>query len=101
MATRILCGFAVGLFLAGAGAVSAQEAREVRIAQQFGISYLPFTVMKEQRLLEQFAREAGLPEPRVSWAQFSGAAAMNDALLSDNLDFASGGVAPLVTLWAR
>jgi NitT/TauT family transport system substrate-binding protein len=37
----------------------------------------------------------------VSWATFAGGNVMNDALLSNSLQFASGGVAPLVTLWAR
>jgi len=79
----------------------ADEAREVRIAQQFGIAYLPLIVIKEQHLLERFASAAGLPELTVSWWQFSSATGMNDALISGNLDFASGGIAPLITLWAR
>lgn len=98
MIRRSLLGFV--LLLAAASAGRAQPP-EIRIAQQFGISYLPFMVMKERHLLEQFARQAGLAEPVVTWAQFSGAAAMNDALLSGNLDIASGGVGPLVTLWSR
>ncbi|WP_207477121.1 ABC transporter substrate-binding protein [Arenibaculum pallidiluteum] len=88
------------LVLASGGAL-AQEVSEVRIAQQFGIGYLPMTVVKEQKLLERFVREAGLPEPKVTWTQVSGAAAMNDALLTGNLDFASAGVAPMITMWAR
>lgn len=98
--TRLWC-LALALLLAAVSAARAEPLREIRIAQQFGISYLPFVVMKEQHLLERFARQAGLAEPVVTWDQFSGAAAMNDALLSGNLDVASGGVAPLVTLWAR
>jgi NitT/TauT family transport system substrate-binding protein len=77
------------------------ETAEIRIAQQFGISYLPLIVMKEQHLLEQAATEAGLPRPTVTWAQFSGAAAMNDALISGNLDVATAGVGPMIIVWAR
>lgn len=79
----------------------AEEAHEIRIAQQYGIAYLPLIVLKEQHLVEQFARAAGLPDLTVSWWQFSSATGMNDALLSGNLDVASGGIAPLITLWAR
>jgi NitT/TauT family transport system substrate-binding protein len=79
----------------------ADAAHEVRIAQQYGIAYLPLIVIKEQHLLERAARAAGLPDLTVSWWQFSSATGMNDALLSGNLDVASGGIAPLITLWAR
>src|SRR3954462_11443744 len=79
----------------------AQEASEVRVAQQFGISYLPLVVIQEQKLIQRFAREAGLPEPKVTWNQFSGGATMNDALISGSLDLASAGVAPMLTLWAK
>jgi NitT/TauT family transport system substrate-binding protein len=97
------------LVLAGASALvavtslqaRAQEASEVRVAQQFGISYLPLMVIQEQKLIERFAREAGLPEPTVTWNQFSGGSTMNDALISGSLDFASAGVAPMLTLWAK
>src|SRR5579871_2137007 len=84
-----------------AAGARAQEVGEVRLAQQFGIAYLPMVVMKEKHLLEERVRAAGLPEPKVTWATFSSSAGMNDALLSGNLDVASGGVGPLVTLWAR
>ena len=38
---------------------------------------------------------------RWSWVQLRAGAPMNDALLSGNLDFASGGVGPLLTIWDR
>jgi NitT/TauT family transport system substrate-binding protein len=80
---------------------SPTEAQIVRIDQQVGISYLPLMVIQEQKLIERFAREAGLPEPVVSWNQFSGGGTMNDALISGSLDFASAGVTPMLTLWAK
>jgi NitT/TauT family transport system substrate-binding protein len=57
--------------------------------------------MREFELLEKHVEKAGLPRPTVTWLKFSGGAAMNEALLSDNLDVASGGVGPLVTIWDR
>ncbi len=77
------------------------ETGEIRIAQQFGISYLPLILMKSQGLVEQAAERAGLPRPTVTWAQVSGAAAMNDALISGSLDFAAAGVPPMIITWAK
>jgi NitT/TauT family transport system substrate-binding protein len=78
----------------------AEETRTIRIAQQYGIPFLPLTVMKEEALLEKAARDAGLPEPRVEWAQFANGTVMNEALISNNLDIASG-IGPLITAWAK
>ncbi len=77
------------------------ELTEVGIAQQYGISYLPLMYMEHEKLLEKYAKQEGLGDLKVKWAQFAGGNVMNDALLSGNLQFASGGVGPLVTLWAK
>lgn len=84
------------------GQVHAQaEIKTIRIAQQFGISYLPLIVAKEKKLIEAAVSKSGLPEPAVEWLKLSGAAAMNEALISGNLEIASAGVAPLITTWAK
>jgi NitT/TauT family transport system substrate-binding protein len=76
------------------------EMAEIKVAQQYGISYLPLMIMEEQKLIEKQARANGV-EVTVGWAKFAGGNVMNDALLSGSLQFASGGVGPLVTMWAR
>ena len=76
-------------------------AGEVRIAQQFGVSYLPLTIMNHEKLLEAAAAEKGIAALKVSWNQFGAGNAMNEALLSGNLDLASGGVGPLLTIWSK
>jgi NitT/TauT family transport system substrate-binding protein len=76
------------------------ELAEIKVAQQYGISYLPLMLMEEQKLIEKHAKAAGI-DVKVGWAKFAGGNVMNDALLSNSLQFASGGVGPLVTLWAR
>jgi len=76
------------------------EVSELNVAQQYGISYLPLMLMEEQKLIEKHAKAAGA-DVKVGWAKFAGGNVMNDALLSGSLQFASGGVGPLVTLWAR
>lgn len=87
--------------VAGMRPARAQESRELRIAKQFGISYLPLTIIEEMRLIEKHAAAQGLAGLRVSWSQMSAGAPMNDALIAGSLDVAGGGVGPLVTIWAR
>jgi len=76
------------------------EMSEINVAQQYGISYLPLMIMEDQKLIEKHAKAAGV-DVKVGWAKFAGGNVMNDALLSNSLQFASGGVGPLVTLWAK
>ena len=85
--------------LAVAGSAKA-ETTTVRIAKQFGISYLPLTVMEEKKLLEEHGKRLGL-DLKSEWLQFTGGTPMNEALISGNLDFASGGVGPLLTIWGK
>jgi NitT/TauT family transport system substrate-binding protein len=91
--------------IAGACALAAAvparaEMSEINVAQQYGISYLPLMLMEEQKLIEKYAKVSGV-DVKVGWAKFAGGSVMNDALLSGSLQFASGGVAPFVTLWSR
>jgi NitT/TauT family transport system substrate-binding protein len=92
----------VAAFFAAAHLTTASaEVSEVRVAQQYGISYLGLMVMEREQLLQKHAREAQLGDIEVSWTKFTGGGVMNDALLSNSLDFASGGIAPFLTLWAK
>lgn len=77
------------------------EVSEVRIAQQFGLGYLPLLVMKQQKLVEKQAAAAGIDKLAVTWARLGGGPAVNDALLSGSLDFGSAGLGPLFLLWDR
>jgi NitT/TauT family transport system substrate-binding protein len=86
------------VFLAG---TAQAEVSEVRLAQQFGIGYLPLHVVQNQKLIQKHAEKAGIKDIKVSWTQFGAGNAMNEAMLSGNLDFASGGVGPLLTIWSK
>jgi NitT/TauT family transport system substrate-binding protein len=77
------------------------EVKEVRLAKQYGLGYLPLIIMEEQHLIEKHAKAAGLGDIKVNWATLGGGGAMNDALLSNSVDYISSGVAPLVVLWAK
>ena len=76
------------------------EMSEIHVSRQYGISYLPLMIMEDQKLIEKHAKAAGI-DVKVDWSKFASGAVMNDALLSGNLQFASGGVAPFTTLWAK
>ena len=89
------------LIVLGATPAARAETKEVRIAQQFGVNYLPLTVMRKLKLVERKTAEMGLGEVSVTWLQFGAGSGMNDALLSRSLDFASGGVGPLLTIWDK
>ena len=73
---------------------------EIHVSRQYGISYLPLMIMEDQKLIEKHAKAAGV-DVKVDWSKFASGAVMNDALLSGNLQFVSGGVAPFTTLWAK
>jgi NitT/TauT family transport system substrate-binding protein len=82
--------------------IAGQQTRadDISIAQQYGISYLPLIVMKERDLLVARGKADGIAiTPH--WLSFTGGAPMNEALISGNLDIASGGVAPMLLIWDR
>jgi NitT/TauT family transport system substrate-binding protein len=76
------------------------EIGEIHVSRQYGISYLPLMIMEDQKLIEKHAKATGV-DVKVEWSKFASGAVMNDALLSGNLQFASGGVGPFTTLWAK
>lgn len=78
----------------------AAETRQVRISIQPGMSMMPLVVAQARGTIETRLRQANLPG-QTAWNQISGAPAMNDALLSDSIDFASGGIPPMFILWER
>lgn len=97
---QALAGLAAGALMAP-GLSRAQSPMVVRIAKQFGISYIPMAVMEKLNLLEAELKANGVASSDVQWLQFTGGAPINDALISGSLEFASGGVGPLITIWSR
>lgn len=95
--TAALC---VGLGLAATASAHA-EMTKIAVARQYGISYLPLMVMQDKHLIEKQAAARGIKDLKVDWVKFAGGNVMNEALLSGSLQFASGGVAPMVIAWAR
>ena len=96
---RRVAALIAALGLASASLAAQAEGR-IRIAQQFGIVYLLLNVVQEQKLIEKHGKAAGL-DIEADFVRLSGGSAVNDALLSGNIDIAGAGVGPLFTLWDR
>ncbi len=77
------------------------EAREVRIAEQHGLAYLPIHVAVQRHLIEARAKAAGLGKVKLRVERFGGGIAVNQAVLSGRSDIGAGDVAAMLSLWAR
>ncbi len=80
---------------------SKAEVSEVNFMMQPGIGYLQLIVMKNQNLIEKNLAKVGLGNTKINWTKLGSGSAANDALLSGQLDFASGGIGPGFILWDR
>ncbi|HET7635020.1 MAG TPA: ABC transporter substrate-binding protein [Burkholderiales bacterium] len=102
MKCKTLIGIAASLVLTVGAITNAVAAlSEVKVALQYGIGYLPLTVMKHNKLIEKHLKQEGLKDTKVVWSRLANGAAMNDALLSGSLHFAAGGVGPLLIMWDK
>jgi NitT/TauT family transport system substrate-binding protein len=91
---------AVGLALIAALPARA-EMGEVRLGLQYGFIYLPIVIAQEEKLIEKHAKELGLPGLKVALHRFSGSAAMNEAILSNSIDFGAYGLPGLLIAWEK
>ncbi|XAH24453.1 ABC transporter substrate-binding protein [Xylophilus sp. GW821-FHT01B05] len=97
--TRRAAALVTGLGLL-ASSLAAHAEGQLRIAEQFGIVYLLLNVAQDQKLIEKHGKAAGV-DIKVEFLKLSGGSAVNDALLSGNVEIAGAGVGPLFTLWDR
>ena len=93
----LLAALAIVGFVADARA----EVSEVVLGQQFGAVYLPQMVMESEKLVEKHLAAAGVGDVKVRWAKLGGPAALNDAMISGSLHFASQGVPSMAVIWDR
>jgi ABC-type nitrate/sulfonate/bicarbonate transport system substrate-binding protein len=90
----------VAAFVAFVASPARGQSVTVRLAKQFGISYLPLIIVEEEHLLEAQGKVLGL-DIKTEWLRFTSGTPMNEALISGTLDFASGGASPLLTIWGK
>jgi NitT/TauT family transport system substrate-binding protein len=77
------------------------ETDEIRVGRQPGLTYLPLIVMAHEGLLDKQARAAGLPSLRYKAVELGSAGALNDALLSDSVDYVAGAITVMAILTDR
>lgn len=96
-------GSLIAALLAAALAAGGAQAEvgEVRITKQYGMGFLPLMVMEDQKLVEKQAKLAGLGEVKGVFMTLSNPAAMNDGLLSGQIDFGTNGPPAIIIIWAR
>jgi NitT/TauT family transport system substrate-binding protein len=96
-----LAKLGVSLLVLAAGLPAHAQLSEIRFAKGFGIPYLPVIILEEQGLVEKHTKLLGLPEAKGRFIQLASGAAMTDALISGNLEYATGGPGPLLTVWDK
>ena len=77
------------------------EATSLRVAKQFGVAYMQFMVMEDQKMIEKHAKAAGLGDVTVEFNQFRSSDVMNDALISGSVDFVCLGIPGIITVWSK
>src|SRR3546814_2998411 len=88
MKIRKLGALFAALCVVGAAGSAQAETDEVVLARQFGIGYLPLTVMNTKHLVKKHLAAEGLKDTKVTWKRFGSGSAANDALLAGKLDYA-------------
>jgi NitT/TauT family transport system substrate-binding protein len=77
------------------------EADTVRIAQPYGLVYLPSYVAVDRHMIEQHAAAAGLGPIKVTLTRLASGPAGSDMILAGDADLAMGGFGPALTLWDK
>ncbi len=68
----------------------------INIGYQLGMSYAPFYVMQELKIIEKY-----LPNVKVNYTTFGSGLEVTEALTSNKIDVGVLGVAPFLTAWAK
>src|SRR5262249_21147821 len=79
----------------------ADDLRELRIAIQYGIAYLPLLVADHEGLFTRALEAAGLHGVRVEVRQVGSSTAINDALISGAIEMGVYGSTALLIAWDR
>jgi NitT/TauT family transport system substrate-binding protein len=93
--------FAALAVLSCLGTLARGETDQVRLRLQYGFIYLPIEIARSEGFIEKRAQELGAGKITVTLRRFSGTPAMNDALLSGNIDFGALGLPGLLIVWEK
>lgn len=82
---------------ASAEASAAAEDVTLGIAYQYGLSYAPAIIAKEQGLIEKYYKEATGADVTIEWNQMSSGPDINTGITSGSIDVGFMGIAPAIT----
>ena len=94
-------GFLAARRLLGAPAAARAEADTIRIAQPYGLGYLPSYVATDLHLFEKHAKAAGLGEIKVTLTRMASGPATSDLILAGDADIGMGGFGPAFVMWDK
>jgi sulfonate transport system substrate-binding protein len=77
------------------------EVGEIKLGKQYGLPYIQFVIMEDQKLIEKHAKLQGLGDIKVDWTTLGGPAQINDGLISGAIDVGAVGLPNLITLWEK
>ena len=77
------------------------EADTVRIAQPYGLVYLPSYVAVDMHLIEKHAKAAGLGDIKVTLTRMASGPATSDLILAGDADIGMGGFGPSFVMWDK
>ena len=80
---------------------AAAEVSSIKLGKQYGLPFLPQMVMEEQKLIESHAQRLGVNGLTVGWQTMGGPGALNDGLLSGQIQFVNVASPSLATLWDK
>jgi NitT/TauT family transport system substrate-binding protein len=96
--------FGLALIACAPGFLGSLPARadigELRIAKQYGLAYLPLIVMENEKFYEKRAAELGIATKPV-FVTLGNNTAVNEALISGNIDVVTNGPPGFLIFWAR
>lgn len=98
---RIVLRYVAFAALALCAHTAFSDALSIRVGRTPTLSQLPIYVLEGEKLIEKHAKAAGVADLEVKYIDVAGGAVLNDMLLSNNLEFATGGVPPFLILWSR
>lgn len=80
---------------------AAAEVSSIKLGKQYGLPFLPQMVMEDHKLIERHAEKLGVRKLEVGWQTMGGPGALNDALLSGQIQFVNVAAPSLATLWDK
>ncbi len=80
---------------------AAAEVTSIKLGKQYGLPFLPQMVMEDHKLIEKHAERLGVSGLSVGWQTMGGPGALNDGLLSGQIQFVNVASPSLATLWDK